>query len=227
MQTSLKFAVLTGAALLGVAAAPQGMGWTNAINLSSAGNPVMGNPAAGVRLTEHVSYSCAECARYNIQSDAVLKLAYVPSGRIAIEVQLLAENPVDLAAAMLARCGAKERFFLNHNMLLRSQPKWLPMLRSATPSQRQRWTGPDLGTRNRAIAGDFGLYAVMAARGYDRLTVDRCLNDKVLGARIAAGSAAAIAAGAIETPGFSINGKLLEKTHDWASLRPQLDESLK
>jgi len=96
----------------------------------------------------------------------------------------------------------------------------------ATAAQRQRWNHPDLAARNRAIAADLKLYDVMMSRGYDRQTLDRCLSDSALAARLKAASSAAIAAGVTRTPGFSIGGKLLRNTHDWATLRPQLDESL-
>lgn len=178
-----------------------------------------------MRLTEYASYTCRDCAAYNLQSEGVLALAYIPSGRVAVEVRLLTETPVDLAAAMLASCGDPARFPLNHNALLRSQAKWMELLPHATAAQRQRWNHADLGTRNRAIAADLKLYDVMMSRGYDRQTLERCLADEALAKRLKAVSAA-VAAGVTKTPGFSINGNLLNNTHDWARLRPQLDESL-
>ncbi len=213
-------------AMLLVAAAPPG-GWSRTIALNTDGSHLIGNPDAPVRLTEYASYTCRDCAAYNLQSEGVLGLAYVPSGRISIEVRLLTEAPVDLAVAMLASCGDPARFQLNHNALLRSQAKWMALLPHATGAQRQRWSHPDLGTRNRAIAADLGLYDIMTSRGYDRQTLERCLADEALAKRLKATSAAAIAAGVTKSPGFSINGNLLSNTHDWASLRPQLDESLK
>ena len=215
------------AALLTLAAAPPGGGWSSTAGLSPDGDPLLGNPAASVVLTEHVAYTCADCTRYALQSEAVLRLAYLPSGRLAIAVRLSAETPVDLALAMAARCGPPQRFFLNHSALLRGQPQWGPRIARATPAQRLRWHSGPLGSRNRAIAADLGLYAVMAGRGYDRLTLDRCLADPALAARITARSAAAKNDGITQTPGFSINGKLLQATRDWATLRPQLDQALR
>lgn len=213
------------AVLLGAAAPPAG--WTLVVSWTRDGGHLIGNPQAQVRLVEYASYTCRECATYNLQSEGVLGLAYLPSGRIAVEVRLLTETPVDLAAAMLASCGDSKRFPLNHNALLRSQAKWMELLPHATAAQRQRWNHPDLGTRNRAIAADLKLYEVMGSRGYDRQTLERCLADGAMAKRLKANSSAAIAAGVTQSPGFSINGKLLDSTHDWASLRPQLDESLK
>lgn len=201
--------------------------WSRTMLRTPAGTNVLGNPQAKVRLTQYVSYTCSECARFQVEADAVLQLAYVPSGRLAIEVHHVIRSPIDLTAAMLANCGAKERFFLNHSALLFGQARWLKPLSGASSVQRARWVHPDLGTRNRSIAADFKLYDLMATRGYDRQSVERCLTDQAMADRLEAQSKAATTAGVTATPGFAINGKLLSNTHDWAGLRPQLDESLK
>ena len=227
MKHALKSAAVAGAALLCLAAAPKSVGWSSSVSTTTDGYLLLGNPKAAVRLTEYVSYTCTGCARFQVQSDGVLLLAYLPSGRLAIELHPVIENPIDLTAAMLASCGPKEKLFMNHNALLRSQANWIKPLAHASSVQRSRWSGSELGTRNRAIAADFGLYAVMATRGYDRQSVERCLNDRAVANRITAQSVAAKAAGVTKTPSFSLGGNLLKDTHDWATLRPQLDESLK
>jgi protein-disulfide isomerase len=226
VKRGFKIAVLTGAALLCVAAAPKSVGWSSTVSLTPEGYNLLGNPKAAVRLTEYVSYTCAGCARFQMQADGVLLLAYLPSGRVAIEVHPVIESPIDLTAAMLANCGPREKFFMNHNALLRSQVNWIKPLAHASSVQRSRWSGSILGARNRAIAADFGLYTVMATRGYDRQSVERCLNDQAMAARITTQSVTAKAKGVTKTPSFSLGGDLLKDTHDWASLRPQLDESL-
>ena len=221
--------LLTLAASVGVLAAGAWAqtNWSRAMERTPRGTNVLGNPQGKVRLTQYVSYTCADCAHFQVEADAVLQLAYVPSGRLAIEVHHLIRNPIDLTAAMLANCGAKEKFFLNHSALLFGQVRWLQPLTGATAAQRRRWEQAELGARNRAIAADFKLYEVMAARGYDRQRVERCLTDTAMAARLEAQGKAAIDAGVTTSPGFAINGKLLLNTHDWTSLRPQLDESLK
>lgn len=221
--------LLTLAASLGVlaAGAMAQSNWSRAMLRTPAGTNLLGNPQAKVRLTQYVSYTCADCARFQLEADAVLQLAYIPSGRLAIEVHHVIRSPIDLTAAMLANCGAKEKFFLNHSALLFGQARWLKPLTGATSTQRRRWEQADLGARNRAIASDFKLYDIMATRGYDRQTVERCLTDRAMAYRLEAQSKAASDAGVTTTPGFAINGKLLSNTHDWAGLRPQLDESLK
>ena len=119
------------AAVLLTAAAPPG-GWYRAVSLTPQGGHLIGNPDAPVRLIEYASYTCRDCAAYNLQSEGVLGLAYLPSGRVAVEVRLLNETPIDLAAAMLANCGDPARFPLNHNALLRSQARWMELVPHAT-----------------------------------------------------------------------------------------------
>lgn len=226
MRRGLRLTALIGAALLAIGAAPPG-GWYRSVAITPEGGYRIGNPSAEVRLVEYVSYTCHDCARYNIQSEGVLGLAYVPSGRVSIEVRLMTETPIDLTAAMLASCGDSARFFLNHNAILRSQSTWLARMDHASAIQRARWNHPDLGTRNRAIAADLKLYDVMLGRGYDRQSLERCLNDTALARRLATTSRLSSEAGISKTPSFSINGKMLGHVHDWADLRAQLDESLK
>lgn len=227
MSHRSRIVLLTAVLVLVTGAAPKAVNWSNMITPATDGGPVLGNPKAEVTLVEYASYSEVGNLRYNLQADSVLRLAYVPSGRVSIEVRQVPRNPVDATAAMLVMCGPRDKFFLNHAAMLRSQPRWTEAMTKASPSQRQRWTVPDLGTRNRAIASDLKLYDVMASRGYDRQSLERCLNDKAMATRIEAQRLAAIELGVTRTPAFAINGNLLEGVHDWATLRPKLDESLK
>ncbi len=226
MRIGLKAGILSAAAMLVVAAAPTN-GWTRTVAITPLGSHLIGNPAAKVKLVEYVSYTCPHCARFQTESEGVLQLAYLPSGRIAIEVRHMLRDPIDLTVALLTNCGSKDKFVLNHSAMLRSQATWTAPIAKSTPAQRQRWTTGEFATRNRAIAGDLKLYEAMASRGYDRTTLDRCLSDKAMAQRLVGQTKAGVDAGVNKTPSFAINGKLLDKTDTWAELRPQLDESLK
>jgi protein-disulfide isomerase len=209
------------AALLTVAAAKAN--WNNTVALTPVGSHVLGNPAAKVRLTEYVSYTCPHCAEFEVESSAALRLGYVHGGRLTIEVRHVVRNPIDLTAALLSNCSPKERFFLNHAAFLRSQSRWMAIAARATKAQQARWTSGPLPQRTRAIAGDLGFYAIMTGRGYDRMTIDRCLSDQAMATRLANQSKLADEAGVHATPSFALDGMLLAATHDWALLRPQLE----
>jgi protein-disulfide isomerase len=215
VRIGFKAGILSAAAMLVAAAAPTN-GWTRTVAITPLGSHLIGNPAAKVKLVEYVSYTCPHCARFQTESEGVLQLAYLPSGRIAIEVRHMLRDPIDLTVALLTNCGSKDKFVLNHSAMLRSQATWTAPIAKSTPAQRQR-----------AIAGDLKLYEAMASRGYDRTTLDRCLSDKAMAQRLVGQTKAGVDAGVNKTPSFAINGKLLDKTDTWAELRPQLDESLK
>lgn len=220
-----RLAALAAAALLSVAAtppAPHG-NWLTTVAVSPEGSHLLGNPGAAVKLVEYVSYTCQHCAHFQQQSDVALRLGYVQPGKVQVEVRHLVRDPIDMTAAMLANCGPPSRFFANHNLFLQSQDKWIDRAASASEGQRARWTSGPNAARFRAIANDFGFYAMMERRGYDRPTLDRCLADEAMAKRLAAQTAQAQELGVQGTPSFLINGLLLAGTHDWQSLNNQLD----
>lgn len=127
---------------------------------------------------------------------------------------------------MLTNCGAKEKFFLNHAAMMRSQSRWIATIASASPAQQQRWRNPDSAQRNRAIAADFGFYAIMASRGYDRQTADKCLTDKTMEARLMKQSQQAVALGVRSTPSFAINGTVLARNRRLGDAAPATRRAL-
>ena len=226
MKRYARAVLLTAATLLLTATAPKTVAWTHTVSLLPDGAHLIGNPDAPVRLTEYLSYTCPDCATFDVQSGAALQISYVASGKVAIEVRHLVRGPVDQVAAMLADCGPPEKFALNHSALLRSQDRWRTMLNRAGPAQKQRWSTGTLLARGRAVADDMGFYKIMESRGIDRSATDACLGDATLANRIGEQSKAGYALGIKTVPSFLINGTLLETAHSWAELRPQIDASL-
>lgn len=222
----IRLAALAAAALLSLgagkpAAAPRG-NWLTTVSVSPTGGHLLGNPAAKVKLVEYLSYTCPHCAHFQKQSEVAMRLAYIQSGKVQVEVRHLIRDPIDMTVAMLTNCGGPARFFGNHSLFLLNQDKWIGRAADATPAQRARWTTGDNLTRMRAIANDYGFYAMMEGRGYDRPTVDRCLADLATANRIAAQTVEADRLGIRGTPGFMIDGVLLTGTYDWESLNIQL-----
>jgi protein-disulfide isomerase len=97
---------------------------------------------------------------------------------------------------------------------------------NATKAQQQRWYNGDMASRRRAIASDLGFYNIAASRGYDRITVDRCLADEALAKRIADQTVEGEKSGVTGTPSFKLNGDLLIGTFEWKVLRAQIDARL-
>lgn len=196
--------------------------WNTAIAVTPDGSHVLGNPAAQLKLTEYVSYTCPHCAHFVEESDAQLRLGYVAPGKLSIEVRHLVRDPVDLTVAMLTNCGVPAKFYLNHNAFMLRQSIWIEKLSNSTPAQRQRWSSGDGAARRKAIASDFGFYPIMESRGYSRVIAERCLGDEAMAQRLARQTQAALGAGVQATPSFAINGLLLIGTSDWHMLEPQL-----
>jgi protein-disulfide isomerase len=200
--------------------------WNAAVVRTPEGTHVRGNPKARVKLVEYLSYTCPHCAHFEAASDAPLRQRYIGPGKVSVEIRHFLRDPIDATVAQLANCGPKEKFFANHSAFLRGQPRWIATLAGATAAQKSRWTSGDYAARRRAIAADFGFYAIMASRGYPRAIADRCLADEPLARRLAAQTAEAARAGVRGTPSFALDGALLADTHSWDVLLPQIDARL-
>jgi protein-disulfide isomerase len=222
MKTLRVFAI-TLVAALSIGAAQYGkQNWNQTTTVTPAGNHVLGNPDAKVKLVEFVSYTCPHCARFEEQADSAMRATYISQGKLSVEVRNFLRDPVDLTAALLTNCGPPSKFFLNHTAFMRSQDKWIDKLTKAGPVQRQRWSAGEFSARTRAIATDFGFYEIMKTRGYERVAIDRCLADEAKAQRLAAGTEEAEKLGIPGTPSFMLDGNLLAGTHEWRTLSPQI-----
>ncbi|PEQ12937.1 hypothetical protein B2G71_08860 [Novosphingobium sp. PC22D] len=218
----IRLIALAAVAALAGAASPPHPNWTATVAEKPNGTHMLGNPAAKVKLTEYVSYTCPHCARFNHDADAVLRLTYVPQGKVSVTVQHLVRDPIDLTVAMLTNCGDDETFFKKHNAFMATQDKWLGKLGSFTEAQRKRWNEGTMATRMQAIASDFGFYPMMEQWGYDRAATTRCLGDAAMAKTLVDQTQEASALGVNATPSFAIDGAVLAGTHDWTSLEPQI-----
>ena len=202
--------------------------WNTAVTVTPQGTHLLGNPAAPVRLTEFVSYTCPHCAHFETEADAPLRLTMVMNGKGSVEVRNFVRDPVDLTAALLTNCGPASKFFLNHSTFLRKQAQWIGPLASASAAQKARWTSGPFAQRTRYIAKDFGFYPIMQSRGDTPQQIDACLADEARAQRLAAATGAAADKRYVSgTPGFAINGVVLAGTHTWDALRPQLEARLR
>lgn len=220
---TLRVLAITVIAALSIGAAPANkQNWNQTTTITPAGNHLLGNPDAEVKLVEFVSYTCSHCAHFEEQADSAMRVTYVAQGRLSVEVRNFLRDPVDLTVALLTNCGPPSKFFANHTAFMRSQEKWIGPLASAGPTQKQRWSAGSFAQRTKAIATDFGFYEIMKNRGYERPVVDRCLADEAKAQRLAAGTDEAQDAGVMGTPSFMLDGTLLAGTHNWAALYPQI-----
>ncbi|WP_341711965.1 thioredoxin domain-containing protein [Erythrobacter sp.] len=219
-----------GAMALGASAednpAPKRGNWIATVTETEGGH-LLGNPDAPVKLIEFMSYTCSHCADFAREGDGALKLFYIPTGRMNYEIRHLIRDPVDLTAALLTQCGDPKKFALNHEAFTSRYPQWIEKARQTTQAQQSRWQFGTLAARFQAIASDLGFYEIMESRGYSRIEAEKCLADEGKAQEIASTSRADVTKYGLQgTPSFVLDGKLLDGTHAWEVLRPQLDEAL-
>jgi protein-disulfide isomerase len=227
MKTLLRIALVTlaAAATIGAtkpapraalpAAAAKG-NWTASV-VRTPGNAILvGNPAALAKLVEYFSYTCPHCAHFEEEAGGELSLGFIRTGKGSMEYRPFMRNAVDVAATLIATCGAPAKFPGNHAMLMRQQSKWMVQVSEA---QMKRWGTGTFAARMQAIASDFKFYDMFAARGYDRITLNRCLaNEALAQSWIAENEAAKEVEG---TPTFYLNGRK-QYVNTWEGLRPIL-----
>lgn len=206
--------------------APQSGNWLAHIVQKPDGGHVVGNPDAPLKLVEYMSYTCPHCAHFEAEGAPALRIGMIASGKGSFEVRHLLRDPIDTAVALLTNCVPANRFFVLHEAFLMNQDHWLAPAYAAPKDQQKRWFEGPLPTRMRAIANDLKLYDFVESRGLSRTDADRCLTNEALAKKIAAQTADAAAKGVDATPSFGINGVILTGTHDWATLRPQIEARL-
>jgi protein-disulfide isomerase len=197
--------------------------WTKRVTQSSMSGHVMGNPLARHKLTEYMSYTCNHCAAFEKESHSQLTAKYVNKGHVSFEVRNLILNPIDLTAAMLARCGGRTKFFGNHRALLLQQSTWLKKFQSASPEVMKTINDGTVPERLKKIAATAGLDTLMKGRGYTAAQIDTCLADKSEQDKILAMTEYATKTLKLSgTPSFTLAGQPLANVHSWSALQPSL-----
>nr|WP_194954399.1 thioredoxin domain-containing protein [Sphingopyxis solisilvae] len=219
---------LSGAALTLIAATPAKPAlWSSTVSTSSIGAHVVGNPAAKVRLVEYFSYTCGVCAEFAKLGAPPLKTQYIDRGLVLFEYRNLVRDPVDMTAALLARCGGPAAFARNHQAIFAAFDTWMAKVKAVTDAQATSWYEGSTGQRARKIATDTGLGALMRARGYTQAQLDAALDSEVAQAELTGMTNIARGADRVTaTPTFFVNGRNAEVTA-WPALKSKLDQALK
>lgn len=198
--------------------------WASRVALSPIGGHRMGNPAAPTKVVEYVSYTCSHCAHFVGEASAPLKTDYVKGGKVSVEARNAVRDKYDLTAALLARCGGTTRFFGNHEALFANQEAWMPQVEAydaqGTKPAEQIPALRDIGQKT-------GLYTLMAKRGFTPQQLDQCIADPTAMKHILAMTNDAWKQVKITgTPGFTVNGKLVDGA-TWDALRAALPSGSK
>lgn len=186
------------------------------------GSHILGNPNAPTKLVEYVSYTCPHCAHFTAESSALMRSRYVAPGTVSVEIRHIVRDPVDMAMAAAANCGAPNRFFSRHEALMAQQSAILARVQALPNATLQAWGQGEPATRLRRVADDSGVTDWMRLRGFTPVQINTCLADVSLQNRLVAMGNAGTAAGVTGTPNFAINGALLPNVYSWTALSPLL-----
>lgn len=207
-------------------AAPAARQWDRTVTMTRQGFPVLGNPAAPVKVVQFVSFTCHHCAVFSQESLAPLNSGLVHEGKVSLEMRPYLRNGTDIIPSLLALCGDKSRFFGNESALFAAQEAWFKA--PADPGYAARWQKLEAnpGAQRRVVAQDLGLYKLMLARGYTARALDACLADEAkVKWLMDQTNYASDTIGVTGTPSFLINGAL-QDIYDWANLRTRIDSAL-
>ena len=105
-------------------------GWTGPAAAAIAGleeamsEMSLGRSDAPVVMGEYSSLGCPHCAAFHRETLPKIKAEYIDSGKLRLVLHDFPLGTAALAAAMVARCAGKERYFGFVEILFRSQPQW-------------------------------------------------------------------------------------------------------
>src|SRR3954452_14007412 len=105
---------------------PPGGTWADVVNATSAGDFVMGNHNAKVKLLEIGSLSCPHCKVFDDEGVPKLIENYVKPGKVSWEFRpYVIHGPIDMAANLVIRCNGLKTFFPLARSLYNDQALWL------------------------------------------------------------------------------------------------------
>jgi hypothetical protein len=215
--------VFAGLVMMGAADARPGRDWRQ-VAVKAASGFQIGNPKAKVTLVEYVSYTCPHCGHFVEESKAPLHDGLVRQGQVRVEIRNFVRDPLDLASALLARCGGAARFARQHDLIFANQKALLDKAVAFQAKPDAFKGATTLEARLRRIAAGSGLTTLMTKSGLTPQQADRCLVDAAARQELVA--ATEKVQGRIQgTPSFEIDGNLLA-ANSWAEVEPPLREAL-
>ncbi len=229
------FFILAGVAILGLAGSVEAQStkkpvpkpataaardWTTTATTTPAGNVILGNPQARVKVIEYLSFTCSHCAEFSVESSAVLKGEFIRSGSTSIEYRPISRDLLDLGATLLVRCAGGRGFVKGADEILARQSEWLPLGAGFMERDAKRFALASPLEQVRAGAQASGLIDLMRAQGLPDARIEACFADKtIIGKMIANGQAASkVIKG---TPSFVING-VPSNEFTWEKVEPLL-----
>ena len=165
---------------------------------------VMGRDDAPVTMIEYSSLACPHCAAFHRDVLPKIKESYIDTGKVRLVYRDFPLGGLALAAAMLARCGGREKYFGFIEVLYRSQAQWS---RSDDPR------------RELARVARFG--------GISQKDFEACLTNEPLMTDIRERAVDAKQKFGIDsTPTFIIDGETIEGARPFEDFRDAIEKAL-
>lgn len=219
-----KAAAPTGAPVAAVAA-PAGTSWADTITQTADGHFVMGNPDAKIKLVEYGSYTCSHCRDFSETASPEIR-NIVNTGKMSFEFRNYVRDPLDMASALLARCGGKDIFYPLSEQFFGYQNTLFERAQAIGDAAYQQALGAPPTERFTRLATAVGLLDFAKQRGIAEDQAKQCLADTAAADALAKGVEKANADYQISgTPSFLINGVLVDNVAAWSALQPKLKEA--
>jgi len=85
---------------------------------------ILGDPNAKVTIVEYASMTCPHCAAFHTEQFQMLKKEYIKTGKVKFIYRDFPLDSLALAAAMMARCAPKERYYPIVSIIFQTQQDW-------------------------------------------------------------------------------------------------------
>ncbi len=207
-------------------AAPAGTKWSDQVVATAEGGFRMGNPNAPLKLVEYGSYTCPHCRDLTEQANEPLKTDFVDSGKVSFEYRNYVRDPLDVAAAMVARCNGAATFFPLTEQLFANQEAMFKRLEAqGEAAQRSAVTAPP-AQRFLRYAELAGLVDFAKQRGVPEAKLRACLADTTTADKLVQSNEAGNTRYAITgTPTLILNDQVLQETGTWDTLKARLRDA--
>lgn len=204
-------------------AAPAGQSWTDVVTRTEDGGFRMGNPDAPVKLVEYASLTCSHCAEFAEKGVPALKEKFISKGTVSLEVRNYVRDPIDMTAALLARCGGEGPFFQLTEQLFATQQEWMGRFQTLGDAGFQQIQALPPAQQFAALAKAGQLDQFVQQRGVSSEKAAQCLaNQAEVDKLVAMNKRANEEYNLTGTPMFMINGQVVPDVAAWEALEPKL-----
>jgi protein-disulfide isomerase len=212
------------------AAAPRAaaIDWTRTVTATPDGGLRMGNPNARVKLVEYFSFTCPHCAAFAGEAYGPLTQKYVRTGQVSFELRAALRDPMDMTAALSARCTPTQGYFGAVEDIMAAQADWETKAADWIGQHSADLNGPDKVAAMRQLVTSSGLEAIAVKHGAAPAAMATCLDDKASKDALEHSTNDAWNVRKIGgTPGFLINNAIQSDVFVWSALEPKIQAALK